>query len=116
MRLKPYEVEALALENQTKPVETTGNTVLDDLLNEEEEIRRIEENPDENPDENPEKIPEDTVEEHLEDKTEKEKKEEEENDDDDDDEEEAMPVPQVRLGPNGEIIIDDQSLVNKNLF
>ena len=37
------------------------------------------------------------------------KHEEEEEDDDDAG---AMPVPQVRLGPNGEIILDEQSLVN----
>lgn len=91
MRLKPYEVEALAIENKTAPKETTGNSIVDELLAEEEEMRQIEENPD-----------------IIIDKKEKEVEVE------DDEEEEAMPVPQVRLGPDGEIILDDQSLVTKS--
>jgi hypothetical protein len=30
----------------------------------------------------------------------------------DDEEDSAMPVPQVRIGPNGEIVLDEQSLVS----
>lgn len=94
MRLKPYEVEALANENKAIPKETTDNPILDELLAEEEEMRQIEENPD-----------------IVINKEEKEVEVEE----DEDEEDEAMPVPQVRLGPDGEIILDDQSLVIKFL-
>ena len=91
MRLKPYEVEALANENKSNVEEISDNPILDDLLAEEEEMRQIEENPDSVID--------------------KEKKEVEA---EDDEQGEAMPVPQVRLGPDGEIILDDQSLVIEN--
>lgn len=90
MRLKPYELEALSKEDKTEEnkEESTGNAILDDLLAEEEEIRLDEETP-----VNKEEIQPSKVEESCE------------------EEEEAMPVPQVRLGPDGEIILDDQSLV-----
>ena len=87
MRLKPYEVEALAIQDNINPNDA-GNTILDELLAEEEEMRAIEENPEG-------------------DKNKVEKQQEEE-----EDEEESMPVPQVRLGPDGEIILDDQTLVS----
>ncbi len=32
--------------------------------------------------------------------------------DEEDDDDSAMPVPQVRLGPNGEIVLDEMSLVS----
>ncbi len=81
MRLKPFEVEELSKESRGENDESTGNAILDDRLAEEEELRRIEENP--------------------------EKQSEEE----DEEEEDAMPVPQVRLGQDGEIILDEKSLV-----
>jgi len=90
MRLKPFEVEELAKENQAENIESTGNAILDERLAEEEEMRMIEENP-----------------ENAKNEGEKQSEEEEE----DDDEEDAMPVPQVRLGPDGEIILDEKSLV-----
>ncbi len=88
MRLKPFEVEELAKENQAGKVESTGNAILDDRLAEEEEMRMIEENP-----------------ENAQNEGEKQSEEE------DEEEEDAMPVPQVRLGPDGEIILDEKSLV-----
>lgn len=91
MRLRPFEVEELAKENQADEIESTGNAILDERLAEEEEMRMMEENP-ENAKNEGDKQPE-----------------EEENEEDE--EEDAMPVPQVRLGPDGEIILDEKSLV-----
>ncbi|KAI9555287.1 hypothetical protein GHT06_017802 [Daphnia sinensis] len=102
MRLKPYEVEALSLENQAEREETTGNTILDERLAEEEEMRQIEDNPQtEINDED--KQPDETDEDKQIADVEVVEEEEEEED--------AMPVPQVRLGPDGEIILDERSLV-----
>ncbi|KZS10145.1 Uncharacterized protein APZ42_025461 [Daphnia magna] len=87
MRLKPYEVEALSLENQAEREESTGNAILDERLAEEEEMSQNENNPqteinyeDKQPDEADEDKQIGDVE----------KVEEEE-------EEDAMPVPQVCL-------------------
>ena len=85
MRLKPFEVEELAKESQADKIESTGNTILDERLAEEEEMRMMEENP--------------------------ENAKNEEDEQPEEDEEDAMPVPQVRLGPDGEIILDEKSLV-----
>ena len=90
MRLKPFEVEALAKENQADKSESTGNYILDEKLAEEEEMRRMEENP-ENDNEGDEQL--------------------EKVEDEDDEEEDAMPVPQVRLDANGFIILDETTLV-----
>ncbi|KAK4037244.1 hypothetical protein OUZ56_029281 [Daphnia magna] len=85
MRLKPYEVEALSLENQAEREESTGNAILDERLAEEEEMSQNENNPqteinyeDKQPDEADEDKQIGDVE----------KVEEEE-------EEDAMPVPQI---------------------
>lgn len=90
MRLKPYEVEALAKSNRmNKKEESTDNPILDSMLAEEDEMLRDEAaiaNADEDK--------------HLEDKK----------DDEEEEEEDAMPAPQVRF-VNGEIVIDDRSLV-----
>jgi transcription factor TFIIIB component B'' len=85
MRLKPFEVEEIAKESQVANVESTGNAILDDKLAEEDEMRMIEEN---------------AV-----------KEGEKQSEEEDAEEEDAMPVPQVRLGPDGEIILDEKSLV-----
>ncbi|KAK4022250.1 hypothetical protein OUZ56_007729 [Daphnia magna] len=100
MRLKPYEVEALSQENQAEREESTGNVILDERLAEEEEMRQNEENPQSEINEE-DKQPEESEE----DKQIAEVEEGEE------EEEDAMPVPQVRLGPDGEIILDERSLV-----
>ena len=78
------------MENQADKSESTGNYILDEKLAEEEEMRRMEENPEnENEgDEQPEKV-----------------------EDEEDEEEDAMPVPQVRLDANGHIILDETTLV-----
>ncbi|KAI9552251.1 hypothetical protein GHT06_022613 [Daphnia sinensis] len=99
MRLKPYEVEALSLGNQAVREESIGNTILDERLAEEEEMCQNEDNP----------------------RTEinEEDKQQEETDEDkqivdvveEEEEEDAMPVPQLCLGPDGEIVLDEQSLV-----
>jgi transcription factor TFIIIB component B'' len=83
-RLKPFEVQELA-KDQAGNAETTGNANLDDRLAEEEEMRMMEENPENSENEGG-------------------KQSEEE-------EEATMPVPQVRLGPDGEILLDEKSLV-----
>lgn len=101
MRLKPYEVEALSQENQAEREESTGNVILDERLAEEEEMRQNEENPQSEINEE-DKQPEESEEDKQ--IAEVEEGEEEE-------EEDAMPVPQVRLGPDGEIILDERSLV-----
>lgn len=92
MRLKPYEIEALAKENQEMDAEaTTGNPILDEMLAEEDEIRRDEERLAAGLDEGS--------------KADKSAEEEDRQEDD------LIPAPQVRVGPDGEIILDDRSLV-----
>lgn len=97
MRLKPYEIEAMALDSKDPIKETSENPLLEEMLAEEEEIRNMEGKPDSGSDQ--EKGDKVVVEEKVEEEQEE-------------DEDEAMPVPQVRLGPDGEIVIDDQSLVS----
>jgi transcription factor TFIIIB component B'' len=86
-RLRPFEVEEIAKESQVANVESTGNAILDDKLAEEDEMRMIEEN------------------------AEKEGEKQSEEEDAEEEDADAMPVPQVRLGPDGEIILDEKSLV-----
>ncbi|EFX64268.1 hypothetical protein DAPPUDRAFT_118337 [Daphnia pulex] len=81
MRPKPFEVKVLSKESKVVlNAQSTKNTILDDRLIEENELRMIE--------------------------TENQSKEEVA-----EDEEGAMPVPQVCLGPDGRIILDEKSLL-----
>ena len=88
MRLKPYEQEANAKKNR-EVEESTGNPLLDEMLAEEDEMRQDEENM-ANGNKSNEVV-----------------------DHEDDD---LMPAPQVRVGPDGEIILDDRSLVKNTFF
>ncbi|XP_046444182.1 transcription factor TFIIIB component B'' homolog [Daphnia pulex] len=81
-RLKPFEVQELA-KDQAGNAETTGNANLDDRLAEEEEMRMMEENPENSENEGGKQS----------------------------EEEEEATMPQVRLGPDGEILLDEKSLV-----
>jgi hypothetical protein len=83
-RLKPFEVQELA-KDQAGNAETTGNANLDDRLAEEEEMRMMEENPENSENEGGKQSEEEV--------------------------EDVMPVPQVRLGPDGEILLDEKSFV-----
>lgn len=95
MRLKPYEVEELAKFNQLDGMEeVTNNTLLDERLAEEEEMRRGEEAPSEPKDALD--FPPSNEGEHIE------------------QEENAMPAPQLRLAPDGvTLIVDERSLVKQ---
>lgn len=93
MRLKPYEVAALAKEKENSKEQVgDGADIVGEQLAEEEEMRCLETGQAE--------------EEVLNDETKNEEQEESEDSD-----EGAMPVPQIRIGPDGEIILDDKSLV-----
>ena len=90
-RRRTIESEAVSKKDRDE-----ANLLLDERLNEEEEMSKMDEQ---------------LAEKDYEKVTDDQQKKCEEEEEDDDDDDEQMAVPQVRLGPDGQIIIDDRSLV-----